>query len=243
MKPTEPCPACLHTDATHTGSKSGYDLYRCTLCRTVRVSPLPSDEQLHAYYTSYAGTCDYTKKRTSKLKRSRTRIRRLMGMHHGIDFLDVGCNYGFAVAAAAELGLNAQGIDIDETAVQASRKEFGTLGAFDCSTVQDYAATGATADIVYTSEVIEHTPDPNSFTAAMQRILKPGGLLFLTTPDAGHCRVPSDFTQWSHANPPEHLVYFSKKGMRAMLERHGLRDVRFRFKLKPGMSLTARKAA
>lgn len=243
MKPSEPCPACLNNDATHAGSKNGYELHRCDRCKTVRVSPQPSAEQLNAYYTSYAGTCDYTKKRTSKLKRSRARIKRLMGMHSGMDFLDVGCNYGFAVAAAGELGLNAQGIDIDATAVNASREAFGTVGTFEYRTVQDHAASGAKADIIYTSEVIEHTPDPNSFTAAMERILKPGGLLFVTTPDAGHCRVPADFTQWSHTNPPEHLTYFTKKGMRSMLERHGFTKVKFRLRLKPGMSLTARKAA
>lgn len=147
------------------------------------------------------------------------------------------------MAAAAGLGLNATGIDIDDVAISACREQFGKDAAFEFRTVQDHAASGAKADIVYTSEVIEHTIDPNSFTAAMERILKPGGLLFLTTPDAGHCRVPSDFSQWSHTNPPEHLVYFSKKGMRVLLERHGFRDVRFRFKMKPGMSLTARKAA
>lgn len=241
MKPTEPCPACLSDTATPVGSKNGYAMHRCTNCKTVRVSPQPSAQQLNEYYTSYVGTCDYTKKRDSKLRRSRGRIKRMMGWHSGMDLLDVGCNYGFAVAAASELGLNAKGIDIDETAVNAARAEFGKLGGFETCTVQEYAASGAKADMVYTSEVIEHTLDPNSFAGAIEKILKPGGLLYLTAPDGGHWRVPSDFTKWEQVMPPEHLTYFTRRGLKKMLERHGFAEVKFRLNYKPGIRMTARK--
>ncbi len=242
MKPTEACPACLTSEALHAGAKDGYDLWRCTNCKTVRVSPQPTAEQLSAFYSAYTGTCDYNKKRSRKIQRSRARIKRLMGMHSGMDFLDVGCNYGFGVAAAADLGLNATGIDIDDVAINACREQFGRQGRFEFRTVQDHAASGAKSDIVYTSEVIEHTPDPNSFAAAMGHILRPNGLLYLTTPDGGHCRVPRDFAKWEQVIPPEHLTYFTRRGLKTMLLRYGFKDIKFRFNLKPGIRVTARKA-
>ena len=243
QRPTDSCPACLSDTATHVGGKNGHELYRCGSCRTVRVSPLPTPEQLSEFYHSYVGTADYTKKRARKIQRSRRRIKRLMGKTSGMEFLDVGCNYGFAVAAAAALGLNAHGINIDDTAIASCQQEFGKVAKFDFRTVEDHAASGAKADIIYTSEVIEHTLNPNSFVAALQRILKPGGVLYLTAPDGGHFRVPGDFTQWTQVIPPEHLTYFSRRGMKKLLERQGFTHVKFRLNHKTGISLTARKAS
>jgi 2-polyprenyl-3-methyl-5-hydroxy-6-metoxy-1,4-benzoquinol methylase len=41
-----------------------------------------------------------------------------------------------------------------------------------------------TFDVVTCSEVIEHVTDPQKAIAEMYRVLKPGGILFLTTPNA-----------------------------------------------------------
>lgn len=204
------------------------------------VHPLPTGAELAAFYESYVGTTDYTKKRTRKLARSLRRIRKLMRKVRGKQFLDVGCNYGFAVAAARQLGLDAHGIDIDGTAVAASVQQFGPH--YEQRSIEDYAASGAKADMVYTSEVIEHTLDPNSFARALGTILRPGGALYLTTPDGGHWRVPKDFPQWEQVIPPEHLLYFTARGMKQMLERHGFTQVKFKPTLKPGMRVTARRA-
>lgn len=237
------CHACHGTHARSAGQKNGYALWRCDDCGTIAVNPFPSLTELAEFYKSYVGTTDYTAKKKRKIQRSKKRIWRLRRMTKGRDFLDVGCNYGFAVVAASELGLNAHGIDIDSTAIAACKTNFADKGTFDYRTVQDHAASGATADIIYTSEVIEHVPDPDGFVAALAKILRPGGVLYLTTPDGGHFRVPKQFDQWEQVIPPEHLLYFTRRGLRAMLQRHGFTDIHFRFNMKPGIRVLARKGA
>lgn len=233
------CRACNGTDATRIGNKGEYALHRCNACGTVTVLPFPTIDELKAFYEAYKGTTDYTKKETSKIRRSRARIKRLMRLTSGKRFLDVGCNYGFAVVAAHALGLDAHGIDVDSTAITSNQQRYPGKGAFTYIPVESHAANGAKADIVYTSEVIEHVPDPNSFVAAMAKILDAGGVLYLTTPDASHFKVPRNFTTWDQVIPPEHLTYFTRKGMKALLERHGFTNVKFRFNLKPGMRVVA----
>ncbi|MEJ0010853.1 MAG: class I SAM-dependent methyltransferase [Alphaproteobacteria bacterium] len=206
------------------------------------MDPFPTPAQLDAFYASYVGTPGYMAKAGKKIRRSKKRIRRLLKMTPGRTFLDVGCNCGFAVVAAAELGLKAHGIDIDAAAIEICKARFGDKGTFAAVSVEQYAASGAKADIVYTSEVIEHVPDPNKFTAALAEVLAPGGILYLTTPDSGHFSLSSDFTSWRAVNPPEHIVYFTRDGMHRLLARHGFCDIRFRFSFKPGMSVTARRA-
>ena len=124
-------------------------------------------------------------------------------------------------------------------------ESFSTLLAekgFETISVQDYAKRGEKADIVYTSEVIEHVPDPDGFMAAIAAILSPGGVLYLTTPDSSHWRRPKNFPTWKEVMPPEHITYFTRKGMKGLLEKHGLTPEKFFFSLKPGMRLIARKS-
>lgn len=239
---TPACKACSASlsGVVSLGSKNGYELLRCPACATVIVDPWPTIEELMHFYQSYEGTTDYKKKKDKKIARAKRRIARLAPQAPGKKFLDVGCNYGFTVQAARDLGLDAHGIDIDATAVAASREIFGKA-FYETISVQDYAARGGKADMIYTSEVIEHVPDPDSFVAAIAKILNPGGLLFLTTPDAGHFRVPRDFITWGDVMPPEHITYFTRKGLQILFEKHGLRVMNFAFNFKPGIRALAVK--
>ena len=134
------CAAPLDT-LNSLGVKDGYALLRCKSCQTVTVDPWPTVEQLVAFYQSYEGTTDYKKKKDRKIARAKRRLKRLMRQTEGRSFLDVGCNYGFTVEAARDLGLVAYGIDIDATAVNASKEMFGQK-YYETISVQDYAARG-----------------------------------------------------------------------------------------------------
>jgi SAM-dependent methyltransferase len=223
------------------GQKNGFTFLQCALCEAVTVDPFPTEAELTAFYQAYEGTTDYRRKQDKKIKRASKRLQKLMALTQGRDFLDVGCNYGFTVEAAKRLGLKAVGIDIDEMAVKASNESFGP--SYQTISVVDYAVKGLQFDIAYSSEVIEHVPDPSAFVAALAKLVKPNGVLMLTTPDGGHWRVPQDFAKWEAAIPPEHITYFSKKGMRILLEKHGFQILKMPWRLKPGLQVIARKTA
>lgn len=233
------CSGSLNT-AAPLGHKNNYHFLQCPVCTTITVSPFPSLAELQAFYQSYKGTVDYNKKADKKLSRAKKRIKRLIPLSPGKRFLDVGCNYGFTVKSALDLGLQAKGIDIDATAVAASQKTYGT-NFFSVSSVEDYAASGQKADILYTSEVIEHVHDPERFVASIAKILDKNGILYLTTPDAGHWRRPKIFADWEQAMPPEHITYFTRKSIALLLEKHGLKVENFTWTLKPNLRVVARK--
>ena len=77
---------------------------------------------------------------------------------------------------------------------------------------------------------------------SVAEVMGPGAILYLTTPDAGHWRVPRDFVSWSAVSPPLHVTYFSREGLRRILERHGLQILYFQIAVKPGIKILARKA-
>jgi len=238
------CRGCLATDLSFIGEKDGYRLLRCASCGTTITNPYPGNEELAAYYANYQQTGNYLKKQDRKFKRGLGRVRRMIKSGaSGKRFLDIGCSIGAVTAAAASLGLDAYGIDIDEATLRIAQEQYGDKARFEFITVEALAARGDKFDMIYMSEVIEHVNNPEEFVAALSSLLNKGGLLYLTAPDGGHFGVPKNFTDWGMVTPPNHLTYFTRKGITRLLVRHGLIVKKFQLALKPGMKVFAYKTA
>ncbi|MCP4303046.1 MAG: bifunctional 2-polyprenyl-6-hydroxyphenol methylase/3-demethylubiquinol 3-O-methyltransferase UbiG [Gammaproteobacteria bacterium] len=101
------------------------------------------------------------------------------------DVLDVGCGGGILAEAMAQKGARVTGIDMAELSLKIARlhlHESGLEVDYQHTTVEDFAADNeARFDIVTCLELLEHVPDPASVIDAAVRLLKPGGLLFLST--------------------------------------------------------------
>lgn len=238
------CRACHGRDLRHVGQKDGYDLLRCADCATVIVDPYPSDAELHAFYQNYMFTGSYLRKLDRKLKRGRGRVKRMLRHKPvGKRFLDIGCSVGTVCEAAHQLGLEPHGIDLDAVAIGHAKELFGTHARFESAPIAELAQRGDQYDMVYMSEVIEHVNDPEGFMENVAKVLVPGGMLYLTAPDGAHRAVPKDFATWGMVSPPNHLTFFSRKGIRQLLARHGLQVQGFSPAFKPGLKLIAYKAA
>lgn len=236
------CRGCLGRDLHLIGEKNGYALLRCNQCQTVIVDPYPTEDKLAEHYTDYHKNDSYGKKKQSKLRRARRRVKRMLReMRSGNKFLDVGCNLGYTAEAARELGLKAYGIDIDPVAIEIAKKSFPKTAGFEQITIEDMARRGDKFDLVYCSEVLEHVGGSEGFIEAVAKVMNPGAILYLTTPDAGHWRVPKSFSSWSMVCPPQHVTYFSREGLRRIFERHRLRILSFQLAMKPGIKVLAWK--
>jgi len=221
-----------------------YDIQRicqCEECGFRFADPYPADEALAAYYQEYYANDKYESKIDKKIKRSKRRIKKLK---RGSDktFLDVGCNVGTAVEAARICGLEACGIEIDAQAVDKAKDLF-PQNEFHVFSVQEMAEQGRQFDIIHTTEVIEHVQDPHSFMNSLYRLLSPGGVLYLTTPDAGHFRTPADIRRWHEMKLPEHISLFTKPALRKLSQAGGYEKPHFQFNWKPGIRMIAKKPA
>ena len=243
-KPAPACPACGTDGAPSFDRRRGYDLRRCRDCSLVFIDPLPEPATIAALYTNAYddASSGYFSKPERKLARSRGRIRHLARHVAGGRFLDVGCNGGFMVEAAREAGFEATGLDLDPVSLDYARRRFPG-STFMHSTVEALQAEAEPFDAVYCSEVIEHVPAVDRFVAALAGLMRPGAVLYLTTPDFGHWRRPRDLDRWDAFCPPDHCLYFDRESLGRLLERHGLGVFRRRPALKPGIKLLARKVS
>jgi SAM-dependent methyltransferase len=238
------CPVCLAGRASSLTRANGLDVLGCHNCGTIYVHPLPSPAETRALYAdAFAGaTAGYFAKVETKMRRSRNRVRALRRFAPQAErFLDVGCSGGFMVEAAREAGFAATGVDLEPPAIGYARKHFPE-GRFFCGTIEEFAATSPDPfDVVYSSEVIEHVPDVRSFARTIARLMRPRGVLYITTPDLTHWSQPRDFPRRSGFGPPAHCVYFTPKSLIGLLDSAGFDLVRRRFAFKPGIKLICRR--
>jgi 2-polyprenyl-6-hydroxyphenyl methylase/3-demethylubiquinone-9 3-methyltransferase len=103
----------------------------------------------------------------------------------GKKILDVGCGGGILAEALAHKGAQVTGIDVAELSLKVAKMHLHESGLevdYQLSTVEDFAQQHAARfDIVTCLEILEHVPDPASIVASASRLLKPDGLLCLST--------------------------------------------------------------
>ncbi len=234
----ETCVACSGKNIAHEITRDEMSFDKCRDCGFVFMNPMMDEESIAAFYRHYARTESYKRRADKKMKRARSRMKRLKKIVKGGRFLDVGCNAGFVVEAAREAGFEACGFDPSEEAIRYAREMF-PKNSFACITIDQVTEALGQFDLIYCSEVIEHVLDPDGFVEGLSQCLKPGGVLYLTTPDGGHWNKPKELGKWEGFCPPEHCLYFTLDAMKAFLSRHGLQIEKRFFAFKPGLKILA----
>jgi len=118
-------------------------------------------------------------------KKPDQRIVQTLRMIEGKDVLDVGCAAGYLSKKIAQLGFNVHGIDVLEESIRIS-KEFSSMPniTYEVRDVLKQPFPPESCDCITFLETIEHVENPALFLREFNKILRPGGHLILSTPNA-----------------------------------------------------------
>lgn len=131
--------------------------------------------------------------------------------------LDVGCGNGVFLLRARDAGWQVEGLEPDPAAASAARWSGltvtqGTLATF---------APMEQFDVITASHVIEHVHDPRRFLEQIFALLRPGGQVWLATPNALSLGRRWYGSYWRGLEPPRHMTVLSPKALVGLLQRAG----------------------
>lgn len=113
------------------------------------------------------------------------RLLKKFGPLRGKKIVDMGCGDGVLAYVLAKEGASVVGVDSSEIAVGYAREKhtkYGTGASFIVGDCYNTGLADALYDFVVCSDVIEHLSKPQSLLTEIQRVLRPGGVVVLSTP-------------------------------------------------------------
>jgi 2-polyprenyl-3-methyl-5-hydroxy-6-metoxy-1,4-benzoquinol methylase len=148
------------------------------------VADQPKTARLLAEF--YANRSDYHAMTAKPEKRQHPQIQLLLDTIRPADVcVEFGCGGGVVLEAVAEKAARAIGMDVASLGLRKTRARLAGRGnSFAIqSDVASAPLKSGIADVAYSCEVLEHVWNPEAVILEMIRVLRPGGILFITTPN------------------------------------------------------------
>ncbi len=234
------CNACGADDIHPLGSVDEWFIGECRRCSLVYVNPVPVFEpspefsrlSLDFQYTRFQHEVgpEVVAHDARQFRRQAELAAERWGRGAAPGrFLDVGCGSGATIRAATDQGWDATGVDLDPALVEIGRARLGAN--IRTGTLPDPTLPSGAFDFVRLRDVIEHLPNPYAVLLDIRRILAPGGVLLVATPNEGSLptRARAAFgvprARVATVAPPHHLHGFTPDTLRRILVRAGLQPV------------------
>lgn len=227
-----PCPRCGARDAVFRLRLAVSAMVACRACGTTYVNPRVTSEHIEAKLQAWAreDVLDRERLRSAFEPASMEYYRRLLSrmVRHSRSprgrLLDVGCSTGAFMVVARDAGWSVQGVEIGRSSAAYARE---TL-SLDVTQVSMYEldAVPSSYDAISMIEVIEHLERPRVALDRAYALLKPGGVLLVTTPnfDALYRRLFG--SRWWVVNcEDEHIVVFDVSSLTGIIEDAGFEVV------------------
>jgi SAM-dependent methyltransferase len=150
----------------------------------------------------------------------------------GSRVIDVGCGAGWFAAELAHAGFAVVGVEVAAEPVRRARERFPQLD-FRLAGERELPFDADAFDGAWLGEVLEHVADGIGLLEELVRVVAPGGLLVLSTPDHGwmlRLRLGVSRAAFERHFEPraDHLRFFTAGTLRSLLEAVGFEQIAIR---------------
>jgi len=210
------CRICGRAKSDPLFDLSGYSLWRCPNCDFVYVGNRPDPGELAGIYERLplrhekfrsALAAQWENSRRLRL------VRRYLGKDASV--LDAGCATGDFVAQAKSF-FRMSATDVATSAVEIAKARNPECADRIWAGPLEKLTVNTQFDAVCLWDVIEHIWDPLPVCQELMDRLRPGGFLFISTPDAGSLIARLLGSRWAFMIPPEHLSLFARRTFRIL---------------------------
>jgi len=218
-----PCPCCGNPEARPFLPCDGFAFVRCTACSIVFQNPRPVFDDLRKRYGEEYFSYELSNE-TAFFKLMRLGMAdidfgaRTASLASPRRFLDIGCATGMLIESMKKEGWQTKGVDVCRESAEYGMKHRG-VDIF-VGTLEEARFPDGSFDVVHFSHLIEHVPDPRAFLGEVKRILAPGGLAVITTPNVDGFQARLFGKSWRSAIA-DHLVLFSKRTLGRLIAECG----------------------
>lgn len=258
-RPPPVCRACGEVSTRPYGSQhrvvagrgpTEFTYHRCPRCRLTFVEPVLPDSiyddayyagrgvdpsvNYQAEYEDYARTDRHHEFR-DLLRLAAEHVRRIgtRSDADALDWLDFGCGAGGLLkflrdTAVLEPGgrrVRPQGADVGSYARRLAEVDGFVIYSPDAL----HRLPAARFDVISAVEVVEHLEHPAPVFALLARLLRPGGLLLLTTGNFASPLARLQGLRFRYCLPEVHVSLFAPRTLEHLYRAHGLRPVRLRY--------------
>jgi SAM-dependent methyltransferase len=221
------CDLCGAPSASHPTLfwKHNTPVVRCTTCGLIYANPRWKAEYLFGRYTP-----EYWQHYADEIKSGHIDpifdqafydrpLNYLEHVRQNRRVLDVGCATGEFLVAAKARGWQVYGVEPSPIGAAVAERIPGStihVGTLDTAPWPD-----AYFDAVALFEVIEHLQSPRAYIEKIARLVRPGGMLALSTPNIHSLAYRLLGREWNAVGPNDHLYYFSPRTLERLLNSCG----------------------
>ena len=203
-------------------------IYRCASCGLGFLDPRPSKEDIAKLYDKEycedqfvegggVGSPEFMK----RLSLETHRVRFFRGLKRKGKILDIGCGYGYFLAACRTMyGYDVHGLDVSEWAAHYAAERLGlsvTVGEIEMVNLPPNSY-----DIITMWHFLEHTRDPREAILKAMDLLKKDGILVIDVPNYDGTDARKDWGNWVGWQPPYHFYHFTPHTLKRLLKLCGL---------------------
>ena len=156
--------------------------------------------------------------------------RNLMRPRKNETLLDVGCGGLFFLQKALSIGYEVVGLDTDPVVIKNGRDAGIKMVQGDLSTPE---LKFQSFDVITMSHVIEHLPDPSNALELCYRLLKPGGRIWIETPNINGFGSLFYKSNWRGLEPPRHLIIFNRMSLIELMLKSGYGSIKDHLRPNP----------
>jgi SAM-dependent methyltransferase len=189
---------------------------RCRACGHQFVEHAPSPDDVRAAYTDAVDEVSL-REEDGQVETARRALRRIEETVAPGLACDLGCWTGSFLVAARERGWRSAGVEPSRWAANRAAERGLDVRQGE---LQESGLDAGACRLVVLTDVLEHLADPGDALAEAHRLLEPGGVVWITVPDAGSRLARALGRRWWSVLPM-HLQYFTASSMERLLAQHG----------------------